>query len=131
MGDRADTASLSLLHQLNSELRSAYKQHQARIARYKRISTAGHHTHRVVRRTSVTAQASLTSCNWTHMSEQAPPSTPTTRGARSSPPPLRPGSGWCADIRVAPESVSGPVSSFAQAKGRLPIAHLAGALQCG
>ena len=90
-GQQAATASLSLLHQLNSELRSAYKQHQARIAPVQKdfdswdMALIGSYNGQTL------PQTWLTSVTGRICARQAPPSTPTTRGTRSSPPPLRPG----------------------------------------
>ena len=71
-GQQAATASLGLLHQLNSELRSAYKQYQARIAPVQKdfdswdMALSGSYNGQTL------PQDVANICNWTHMCETSP-----------------------------------------------------------
>lgn len=72
-GQQAATASLGLLHQLNSELRSAYKQYQARIAPVQKdfetwdMALTGSFNGQTL------PQDVANICNWTHMCDSTNP----------------------------------------------------------
>ena len=72
-GQHAATASLGLLHQLNSELRSAYKQYQARIAPVQKdfdswdMALTGSFNGQTL------PQDVANICNWTHMCDPTSP----------------------------------------------------------
>lgn len=72
-GQQAATASLGLLHQLNSELRSAYKQYQARIAPVQKdfdtwdMALTGSFNGQTL------PQDVANICNWTHMCDATNP----------------------------------------------------------
>ena len=73
-GQQAATASLGLLHQLNSELRAAYKQYQARIAPVQKdfdtwdMALTGSFNNQTL------PQDVANICNWTHMCDPTSPS---------------------------------------------------------
>jgi lysophospholipase L1-like esterase len=72
-GQQTATASLALLHQLNSELRSAYKQYGARVAAVQKtfnswnLALTGSYNGQTV------PQDVANICNWTHMCDQTNP----------------------------------------------------------
>jgi len=71
-GQQAATASLGLLHQLNSELRSAYKQYQARIAPVQKDFASWDMALTGSFNGQTLPQDVANVCNWTHMCEPSP-----------------------------------------------------------
>ena len=72
-GQQTATASLALLHQLNSELRSAYKQHQARIAAVQKSFESWDMALTGSFNGQTLPQDVANICNWTHMCDPTNP----------------------------------------------------------
>ena len=72
-GQQTATASLALLHQLNSELRSAFKQHHARVAAVQKAFDSWDMALTGSFNGQTLPQDVANICNWTHMCDPTNP----------------------------------------------------------